>query len=76
MPNWIIRPEGCVEPTPAPIIWVDGIRGISIDDGVISLARGFTPAALESLCVGTGGGPVSVARLSCARVVAWWRTDR
>ncbi len=53
-----------------------GLHQTTIDDGVLSLARGFTPAALESLCVGVGGGPVSIARLPFARIVAWWRTDQ
>lgn len=53
-----------------------GLHQSTIDDGVISLARGFTPAALASLCVGVTRGQVSVARLRFARVVAWWRTDQ
>jgi len=52
-----------------------GLHHVTIEDGVISLARGFTPAALESLCVGVAGGPVSIASLPFARIVAWWRTD-
>lgn len=53
-----------------------GLHQATIDDGVTSLARGFTPAALASLCVGVASAPVSVACLPFARVVAWWRTDR
>ncbi len=53
-----------------------GLHQTTIDDGVTSLARGFTPAALASLCAGVASEPVSVARLPFARVVAWWRTDR
>jgi SAM-dependent methyltransferase len=53
-----------------------GLHQVTIDDGVTSLARGFTPAALASLCERAAGAPVSVARLPFARVVAWWRTSR
>ena len=53
-----------------------GLHQATIDDGVTSLARGFTPAALQSLCAGVSSEPASVARLPFARVVAWWRTDR
>jgi hypothetical protein len=53
-----------------------GLHQVTIDDGVTSLARGFTPAALASLCNCVASAPVSVARLPFARVVAWWRTDR
>ena len=53
-----------------------GLHRTTVDDGVISLSRGFTPSALASLCIGVTKSPVSVTSLPFARVVAWWRTDR
>lgn len=51
-----------------------GLHQATIDDGVTSLARGFTPDALRSLCADLPGAPVAVRGLPFARVVAWWRT--
>ncbi|HEX3928856.1 MAG TPA: methyltransferase domain-containing protein, partial [Gemmatimonadales bacterium] len=52
----------------------------TINDGVTSLARGFTPARLAALATaaarGDRSGTVQVAARPLSRVVAWWRTDR
>ncbi|HEY4102179.1 MAG TPA: methyltransferase domain-containing protein [Gemmatimonadales bacterium] len=48
---------------------------ITIRDGVTSLRRGYTVAALRSLCAGAGAGHASVVPFGIGRIVAWWRTD-
>jgi SAM-dependent methyltransferase len=53
-----------------------GLHQTTIEDGVTSLARGFTPTALHSLCAGANPAPVTVSRMPFSRVVAWWRTDQ
>lgn len=53
-----------------------GLHHATIEDGIISLARGFTRDALQALCVGVSNTPVTVTRRPFSRVVAWWRTDQ
>jgi hypothetical protein len=53
-----------------------GLHHATIEDGITSLARGFTRDALQALCTGVSTTPVTVTRLPFSRVVAWWRTDR
>lgn len=51
-----------------------GFDRVTIEDGVTSLARGFTPAALEAL-VQRVGYEGRVAPRPGARIVAAWRTE-
>jgi len=50
-----------------------GFDPVTIDDGVTSLHRGFTPDRLAALLAGAGVN-AAVTRRPGARVVAWWRT--
>jgi hypothetical protein len=50
-----------------------GFDRVTIEDGVTSLARGFTPAALATL-VKRVGYQGTVAPRAGARIVAAWRT--
>ncbi len=35
---WIVPPiVGLIEPTPAPVIWIDDIGAIALDDGIASI---------------------------------------
>ena len=49
-----------------------GFDMVTIEDGVTSLDRGFTPARLAAL-LSSAGIEAAVARRPGARVVAWWR---
>ncbi|HEY3933270.1 MAG TPA: methyltransferase domain-containing protein [Gemmatimonadales bacterium] len=48
---------------------------VTIRDGVTSLRRGYTVAALRSLCQAAGASGARVEAFGVSRVVAWWRTD-
>jgi SAM-dependent methyltransferase len=48
-----------------------GFDTVTIEDGVTSLGRGFTPARLAAL-IGSAGIEATVVRRPGARVVAWW----
>ncbi|HEY4721841.1 MAG TPA: hypothetical protein VII92_08345 [Anaerolineae bacterium] len=38
MAHWIVPPiTGLIEPAPAPVIWIDDIGAIALDDGVASI---------------------------------------
>ena len=55
-----------------------GFDPTTLDDGVTSLARGFTPDQLRELGVRAHGEEsprIHVAARPLSRIVAWWRTD-
>jgi hypothetical protein len=51
-----------------------GLHQTTIDDGVLSLARGRDAATLAALAGQAGGRDVVATSLPCARVVIAWRT--
>jgi SAM-dependent methyltransferase len=53
-----------------------GLDRVTIDDGVTSVQRGYTPAELYGLCTQAGATKITVARSAGSRLVAWWRTDQ
>lgn len=48
---------------------------VTIRDGVTSLRRGYSVAALQSLCDAAGASGARVETFGVSRIVAWWRTD-
>lgn len=52
-----------------------GMHPMTVSDGVISLARGLTPARLRALAREALGRDVAVWRAPGARVVAAWRSE-
>lgn len=50
---WIVPPvAGLIEPTPAPVIWVDDIGAIALGDGVLTTYYYAERAYLEASGVG------------------------
>lgn len=54
--------------------WLLGLHRVTVDDGVTSLARGYTAGELAALCARAGLRGAAVARRPGWRVVATWAT--